>query len=98
MKLPGGMGKARIGRIPAAPLHTDVGAIQVDALGLLCECRYGGLRLLRPYQVTVQRPDGRVEWVPVGDITGRAVLALAAAGLFTAAICHKIIDKWGRHA
>lgn len=84
----------RLGRIQAKPLLTDHGEIQVEAFGLLLHSRWGALRFLRPSQATLYRPNGRILWVPIGDITGRATLALVIAGLLLALFCEQIRTKW----
>lgn len=85
----------RLGRIQADPVLTDHGEIHVEAFGLLLYSRWGALRLLRPSQATLYRSNGRILWVPIGDITGRATLALAVAGLLLALFCEQIRTKWG---
>ena len=86
----------RLGRIQADPILTDHGEIQVEAFGLLLHSRWGTLRLVRPSQATLYRSNGRILWVPIGDITARATLALAIAGLLLALFCEQIRTKWGR--
>ena len=79
MRLPGGA-TVRAGIIPARPVDTAHGRVQVDALGLIVNAPWGGLHLLHPWRVTVTRPDGASEQVRVRDATGRQLLLLAALG------------------
>lgn len=86
----------RLGRIQAEPVLTDHGEIHVEAFGLLLHSRWGALRLLLPSQATLYRPNGRIFWAPIGDITARATLALVIAALLLALFCEQIRTKWGR--
>ena len=63
MQLPGGT-TVRAGIIPARPVDTAHGRLQVDALGLIVNAPWAGLRLLHPWRVTVTRLDGASEKVP----------------------------------
>ena len=80
MQLPGGT-TVRAGIIPARPVDTAHGRVQVDALGLIVHAPWAGLRLLHPWRVTVTRPDGASEQVHVRDATGRQLAMLAALGV-----------------
>lgn len=88
----------RVGQIPAEPLATAHGTIQVEAWGLILETPWGGGRWLRPYRATLSRPDERLVAVPVRDGSGRVLLALAAAALLVLLVANTVLAKWGRPA
>lgn len=73
-----------LGRFESDPIQTDFGSVHVEALGLVCEAPWGACRILRPQSATVRYSDGRVVRAAVGDITGRATLALVLAGIIVA--------------
>lgn len=78
------------GRFDADPIPTDFGTIEIDALGLVCQSPWGACHMLRPHSATVHRSNGIIVRAPVGDITGRATLALATAGLIVTAIALRL--------
>ena len=78
-----------LGRFESDPIETDFGSVHVTALGLFCEAPWGACRILRPQSAIVHYSDGRVVRAVVGDITGRATLALVLAGIIVAWVaCH----------
>ncbi len=97
MRLPRELGELRIGRIPAAPVETAAGRVQVYARGIEFVSKRGGLRWLQPVEAEVIRPNGRREQTRIGDVTGRVLLILGGAGLGVVLICETIRRKWGRN-
>ena len=73
-----------LGRFESDPIQTDFGSVYVEVLGLVCEAPWGAFRILRPQSAIVHYSDGRVVRAVVGDITGRATLALVVAGIIVA--------------
>ena len=78
-----------LGRFESDPIETDFGSVHVATRGLFCEAPWGAVRILRPQSAIVHYSDGRVVRAAVGDITGRATLALVLAGIIVAWVaCH----------
>ena len=84
----------RVGRIPASPVETTRGSIDVEAMGY--RLRLGPIqsRWIRPRRVTLERPNGLVERAPGHDGLGRVEIVLAFAGLFVSTACLYITRRW----
>ena len=87
--------------IPPARVDTPVGAVDVHVRGGIVT---GGgdpgprfaLYRMRPAEVVVRRPDGRLEWARVPDAGGRALRRMALAGAIVALLSLIVERTLGR--
>lgn len=96
MELPRGLGRVRVGTIPAEPLATAAGDVRVEAKGIIFDSPWLHVRWLRPVSVTVERDGTMGSAMPIRDVTRNAVLSLALAGVIVAVVFESIRQKWGR--